>query len=75
MLRNIGFGLGVGGAELHERMQMTHEEMADVLNTLLEIGYVEAASMKERVTAESYRTETFEVNPAFVADLKAVMRR
>ena len=49
VLKSIGFGLGVTGQELQERMQMAHEDLSDVLNTLLDIGYVETTTMRERV--------------------------
>ncbi len=75
VLRTIGFGLGVAGAELQERLQMAAEDLVDVLNTLLDIGYVETASMKERVVLEAYEAETFEINPSYAGDLKAVLRR
>jgi hypothetical protein len=45
------------------------------LNTLLDAGYVETASMKEKVAIEEMSTEEFEVNPSYAADLKQAMRR
>ncbi len=75
MLKAIGFGLGVSGEELLERTQMAPEDLCDVLNTLLDIGYVETASMKERVTEEELKTENFEINPSYASDLKVAMKR
>ena len=75
MLKAIGFGLGVSGEELLERTQMSPEDLCDVLNTLLDIGYVETASMKERVTPEMLTTENFEINPSYATDLKEAMKR
>lgn len=75
VLRSIGFGLGIPGAELSERMQMAEDELVDVLNTLLDAGYVETASMRERVEVADFAKETFEVNPSYAGDLKAAMRR
>lgn len=75
MLKAIGFGLGVSGEELLERTHMSEEDLCDVLNTLLEIGYVETASMKERVTVENLKTENFEINPSYASDLKEAMKR
>jgi hypothetical protein len=75
VLRTIGFGLGVSGAELRERMQIAAEDLVDVINTLLDIGYVETPSMKERVTLEEYATENFEINPSYSGDLKEALRR
>jgi hypothetical protein len=75
VLRAIGYGLGVPGAELAERMQMDHGELVDVLNALMGTGYVEVASMKETVTLEDFAGEMFEVNPSFVNDLKEALKR
>ena len=75
LLKAIGFGLGVSGVELQERMQMTAVDLCDVLNTLLDIGYVETVSLKERVTMETLATESFEINPSYASDLKESLRR
>lgn len=75
VIRAIGFGLGISGAEVHERMQMGAEELVDLLNSLLDMGYIETPTMSERVTAEGYASEMFEVNPSYAAILKAAIRR
>jgi hypothetical protein len=75
VLKSIGFGQGITGQELQERIRMAHDDLSDVLNTLLDIGYAETASMRERITAEDYLTETFELNPSYVADLKEALKR
>lgn len=75
VLRAIGFGLGVNGTELHERTQIAPEDLCDVLNTLLDIGYVETTSMKNSVGLIDYAAENFEINPSYVTDLKEAMRR
>ncbi len=75
LLKAIGFGLGVTGDELMERTQMAVDDLCDVLNTLLDIGFVETASMKERVTVEDVPNENFEINPSYASDLKEALRR
>ena len=75
VMRTIGFGLGLTGAEIQERTQIDMEDLCDLLNTLLDIGYLETATMKERVSIEECATETFEINPSYASDLKVVMRR
>ena len=75
VVRNIGFGLGVTGAELQALMQMDPESLVDILNTLIEAGFVETASMREQTTIADYPAETFELNPSYVQDLKAATRR
>ena len=75
VMRTIGFGLGVPGAEIQERTNIDPEDLCDVLNTLLDIGYLETATMKERVTLEEMPTELFEINPSYASNLKVAMRR
>jgi predicted transcriptional regulator len=75
VLRAIGFGLGVPGEDLAERLQMDRTDLADVLNSLIQTGYVEVASMKQTVDTADFGTETFEVNPSFVNDLKEALKR
>ena len=75
MMRVIGFGLGVAGAEIQERMAMIPEELVDVLNGLLETGFLETTSMKENVTVANYATENFEVNPSYVNEIRDALKR
>ena len=75
VMRTIGFGLGVSGAEIQERTQIDSEDLCDLLNTLLDIGYLETPTMKERVPFAEYAAETFEINPSYVSELKHAMRR
>lgn len=75
VLRAIGYGLGVKGTDLAERMQMDQSDLVDVLNALIELGYVEAASMKQSVAVEDFADDTFEMNPSFVNDLKEALKR
>ena len=75
IMRSIGFGLGVLGREIQERTNIDPEDLCDVLNTLLDIGYLETPTMKERVSLDEMPTETFEINPSYSGDLKAAMRR
>ena len=75
VLRAVGFGLGITGTELVERLQMDGDELVDVVNALLDSGYLETTSMRERVEAGDLASESFEVNPSYVGDLKEAMKR
>jgi DNA-binding MarR family transcriptional regulator len=75
VIKAIGYGLGVSGVEISSRTQMAPEDLTDALNALLELGYVETATMLDRITEKHLATETFEVNPSYVADLKLAIRR
>ena len=75
VMRTIGFGLGVSGAEILERTNIEADDLCDLLNTLLDIGYLETPTMKEHVKPEEMPTELFEINPSYAGDLKVAMRR
>ena len=75
VLRTIGFGLGVPGSEIQERTNIDPQDLCDLLNTLLDIGYLETPTMKERVSFEEYPAEIFEINASYASDLKVAMRR
>ena len=75
IMRSIGFGLGVTGAELSERTQIAPDDLCDTLNALIQMGYVETRSMTEHVLLTEYASENFEVNPSYANDLKEAMKR
>lgn len=75
VMRTIGFGLGLTGAEIQLRTQIDPDDLCDVLNTLLDVGYLSTSTMKERIPFLEYATETFEINPSYASDLKVAMRR
>ena len=75
IMRAIGFGLGISGTELRERTSLSPEDFVDVANTLLDMGYVETASMKEHITLDDYAKEDFEVNPSYSTDIREALKR
>jgi hypothetical protein len=75
VMRCVGFGIGVTGAEIRERTHIEPEDLLDILNSMLDMGYIETATMKERVTLGEYEHETYEINPAYSSELKVAMRR
>lgn len=75
LLRAIGFGLGITGEELLERMSMDPSELVDLLNTMLDSGYVEAASMKQQATLADFTSDTYELNPSYTSELRVALKR
>ncbi len=75
VMRTIGFGLGLTGVEIQERTQIEAQDLCDLLNTLLDIGYLETPTMREHVPFAEYAAETFEINPSYTTDLKIAMKR
>lgn len=75
VLRAIDYSVGGTGAEIHTATHIDTEELADILNGLCEVGYVEVFPHTERVNAATCATSRFEVNPSYALDLKAALRR
>lgn len=75
-LRAIDFATGTTGAEIMDRTRIEPDELLDILNGLLDAGYVETIPMCERLKAEALADALFEVNPAYVHELRgAIVRR
>ena len=75
VLRAIDYATGSTGTELQERTQMDPSDIADVLNGLFEVGYVEAYPPIEPITYLNYAATRFEINPSYFQELKIAMRR
>ncbi len=73
VIRSLGFGLAVNGAELQENTRLAAEDLADVLSGLMEVGYVESTPFTERASPEALPTTEYEVNSAYAHELKAAL--
>ena len=74
-LRALNFGSGSLGSDIQERTRIIAEEMVEVMNGLMEAGFVEANPPVESVTLETLPKTLFEVNPGYVQELKLAIRR
>lgn len=75
VLRAIDYSTGSSGAEIHAITHIAIDDLADILNGLCDVGYVEVFPTTGRVTAELCAAARFEVNPSYALDLKAALRR
>lgn len=73
VIRSLGFGLGVNGADLQENTRIAAEDLVDVLNGLMEVGYVECVPFAEQTTVNALATTEYEVNSAYSHELKAAL--
>jgi hypothetical protein len=71
--RALGFGLAVPGAELLEVTHLSAEDLAEVLNALMDVGYVESTPFTEKTDAAAVLTTEFEVNSGYVNELRAAL--
>ncbi len=75
VLRAIGFALPLSGAEIQEATRLADEDLSDVLNGLMVVGYVESTPYAENIPAERVRETEFEVNSAYAHELKEALQR
>jgi len=75
ILRVIDFTTGTPGAEIMERTCIDSDELLDILNGLLDVGYIETNPITERVSLDHLLDTIFEVNPAYAHDLRGAIAR
>ena len=63
------------GLEIRERTHMDVEDLVDIVNGLLDAGFMETHPPSERVEAAKFDTTMFEINPAYAQDLRVATRR
>ena len=74
-LRAIDFGNGALGAEILEKTRIVEEELVEVIQGLMEAGFVETNPPLEMVKPEAFLGTLFEVNPGYVQEIKIATRR
>lgn len=74
VLRYLDWATGTLGEELAEATRMEPEDLVDVLNALLEAGYVELVPYAAQTDVTHYAKQKFEVNPGYALELKSAMR-
>lgn len=75
VVRAIGFTEGALGSEIHEHTRMEAEDVTDALNSLISAGFVESTPFSDAVPVSEFPATVFEVNPAYVHELKQALQR
>jgi hypothetical protein len=75
VLRYLDWSNGTPGVELLDLVKIDPGDLVDVLNGLMEAGYLETVPYVEQTTITAFRTQMFEVNPSYALDLRAAIRR
>ena len=73
VIRAIGFGLAVNGTELLDITRLLPEDLVDVLNGLMDVGYAECTPYSEHTTVEALPTTEYEVNSAYTHEIKIAL--
>lgn len=75
IVRAIGFSEPMMGAEIQDCTHMAVEDVTDTLNSLMSAGFVETVPYYDEVQIAEVPVTAFELNPAYVSDLKQALYR
>jgi hypothetical protein len=75
VIRAIDYASGSTGAEIATRTQIDGGDLADLLHSLCDIGYLEPTPYLEIINFLNYAATRFEVNPSYAQEIKLAMRR
>ncbi len=76
VIRAIDFATGTVGAEILVKTRMHPEETLDILNGLLDVGYIETNPPQfSHVEKEAFYHTIFETNPAYAHELRKALIR
>lgn len=73
LVRVMGFGEPMLGAEIHENTQMDIDDVLDTLNSLMSAGFVESIPFYNEVPLAEMPGTAFEINPAYVGELRRAL--
>ena len=75
VVRAIGFTESMLGAEIQDHARMESEDVTDTLNSLMSAGFVESIPYSEQVQLAEMPVTSFELNPAYIHELKRALIR
>lgn len=75
VVRAIGFAESMVGAEILDSTHMEAEDVSDTLNGLIAAGFIETIPYAEQIDMAEMPATSFEVNPAYVHELRAAVAR
>lgn len=75
VLHAIGLTAGSTGVEIATRTSIEPVDLTDILNGLMDSGFVECSPPAEHVTLETMDDTHFEVNPSYALELRETLRR
>ncbi len=75
VVKAIGFAEPMLGAEIQDYTRMEAEDVTDTINSLLSAGFAESIPYREQIKLAEMPVTSFEINPAYVHELRAAMIR
>lgn len=73
VIRCIGFGVPLTGAEIIENTRLEPQDLVDILNGLMEAGFAESTPYAETTSLEKVESTEFEINSSYVHEIKAAL--
>ena len=73
VVRALGFGLPLSGGEVLEHTRLQPEDLVDVLNGLMDVGYIEMTPHGEHTNVEGLPAAQFEVNSSYTHEIKVAL--
>ncbi|MEY2545310.1 MAG: hypothetical protein QOG48_427 [Verrucomicrobiota bacterium] len=75
IVRAIGFTESSLGADIQDSTHMEADDVTDVINGLLAAGFIESVPYSDAVQMAEMPVTAFEVNPAYVHELRQALAR
>jgi hypothetical protein len=73
MIRVIGFGIGASGEELLETTSYDPAELVDMINGMMNAGFIVTVPYLLEITEDQLRTTQFEINSAYAHELRKAL--
>ncbi len=73
LIRVLGFGIGASGEELLETTNYAPAELVDMLNGMMNAGFIVTQPFLLDLEEEQLRGTQFEINAAYAHELKKAM--
>ncbi len=75
MVKAIDFSTGTSGTEVLEHTRIARGDLIEILNGLMDVGYVESTPMRDHVDDGCFDETTFEVNPSYALSLREALQK
>jgi len=75
VIRAVGYSEPVLGSDILDHTRMEPDDVTDTLNSLISAGFVESVPYCEQIELATMPVTAFEVNPAYVHEIRHAMQR
>lgn len=75
VVKAIDFSLGSSGIEVLEFTRLSREDLVDIVNGLMDVGYVECEPIRENIDDACLDETRLEVNPSYALALRDALKK